>query len=87
MKRKISPPSSRSVSHRLVGRIAREQEAKRQHDAALIALAAEPVPLGSGVTEVGRGSHLFIKLNPRDASVRFFRFRDVRAARDAIRVA
>lgn len=86
MKKRISRLSSRTLSLRLVGRIAREQEAKRLHDAPLIALATEPVPLGSGVSEIGRGTHLYIKLNPRDGSARCFRFRDLGAARDAIRV-
>ena len=41
----------------------------------LIALAAEPVPAGSGYREYGSGPYCYLKESATDGSVRSFRFR------------
>ncbi|MEM6958866.1 MAG: hypothetical protein AAF645_24505 [Myxococcota bacterium] len=40
----------------------------------LLEVAAQPVPSGLGVVEVGYGVHMYLKTNPNDGSTIIFRF-------------
>lgn len=80
---KVRNSSSKSLDRRLWLRTAREREAERRHDDELITLSSEPVPLGSGLQELGRGHHCYVKMNWMDASIRCFRFRTAAAANEA----
>ncbi len=78
MAKKQKVRSTRSL-HSRRGRRAKEQEW-------LMALAAEPVPVGSGVCEFGRGQYAYVKTNHIDGSTRIFWFRSAAVATRATQV-
>ncbi len=55
-----------------------------RHDRRLIDKAAEPVPAGSGITQLGDGKYSYVKISVNDGSTRIFSFKSQGACHAAM---
>lgn len=81
----MKKPRKRSTS--LSTRFATKERKRDRDDDALLQLACEPVPLDSGFQTLGRGAHMYVKMNNECGSVRIFRFRNAELCQRAYQLA
>jgi hypothetical protein len=79
--------SKRSKRYRSIfERLEANRRERAETDEELLAMVAEPVPLGSGFVMYGTGRHAYVKQSAVDGSVRAFRFHSREAANRAMRI-
>lgn len=62
------------------------RDRRATEDTRLMTLAAEPVPLGSGLTTHGRGKYIYLKTNIWDGSMRALHFHSHNRMREAMAI-
>lgn len=79
--------SKRSKRYRSIfERLETNRRERAENDHELLALAAEPVPLGSGFVTYGTGRHAYVKQSTVDGSVRVLRFHSHEAVMHAMSI-